>query len=252
MTYANSNTNSVDPAHFTFGTGGAGFPSPFNTGTPTFEGYWQGVINITTAGQYTFGLDSDDGSMLFIDGNTVVNNNNNQGISAGIEQSGTLNLSAGFHTIDIGYYNSGGGYGFEAFMNPGSTVANTPSQLLSNSILYSAPPTIVPVAGLSGIGTVNLSTSVLQIGLVNGVSSDSNFAGTFTSDNTSSIVKLGTGTFTLSGTNTSSFTAPITVDAGTLRVTGNSGSARITSAARRPAAPAARRCSPATARSAVR
>ena len=211
-------------ASFNYGTTGNLFPSPFNTGTPTLEGFWQGVINIGTAGQYTFGLDSDDGSMLFIDGATVVSNNVAQGISTGIEASGTLNLSAGFHTIDIGYYNSGGAYGFEAFMNPGNTVANSPDQLLSNSILFTAPPTTTSIASLTGTGTVNLSTAILQIGQVNGVSSNSTFAGSFNGDSFSAINKIGTGTLTLSGNSQSTSVAPINVLNGTLRVTNTTGS----------------------------
>ena len=38
-----------------------------------------GKVNIATSGLYTFGTTSDDGSMLFLDGQTVVSNNFTRG-----------------------------------------------------------------------------------------------------------------------------------------------------------------------------
>lgn len=62
-----------------------------------------GVINITTAGTYTFSTTSDDGSMLWIDGQLVVNND---GVHGFIEKSGQITLAPGQHTIEISYFNS--------------------------------------------------------------------------------------------------------------------------------------------------
>ena len=132
---ANSTATTVNNGlNFDFGPTGAGFPAPFNTTNTQSEAYYQGYINIPTAGDYTFGLNSDDGSMLFIDGNTVVTNNFNQGISAGVQHSGTaVGLTAGFHTIVIGYNNTGGGFGFNVYFNSGDTVNNT--EFLPNALL---------------------------------------------------------------------------------------------------------------------
>ena len=63
---------------------------------------------------YTFGLTSDDGSMIYIDGKTVVNNNNDQGENGSTtvpHQTGGVTLSAGVHQIAIGFYQGAGGYG---------------------------------------------------------------------------------------------------------------------------------------------
>ncbi|WP_158559120.1 fibronectin type III domain-containing protein [Deminuibacter soli] len=67
---------------------------------------YTGNIKIATAGTYTFYTSSDDGSALYIDGALVVNND---GLHATQEKSGTKVLSAGFHTIRVGFFQQGGG-----------------------------------------------------------------------------------------------------------------------------------------------
>ena len=74
-------------------------------------GVWTGQIEITTAGNYTFTTRSDDGSVLFINGQEVVDNNNFQGMT---NRSGTVFLAAGMHDISIGFYEGGGGAGVQA------------------------------------------------------------------------------------------------------------------------------------------
>ena len=44
---------------------------------------WSGKVNIATTGSYDFYTRSDDGSMIFIDGVPVVNNNRSQGATTG-------------------------------------------------------------------------------------------------------------------------------------------------------------------------
>ncbi|RYD74128.1 MAG: hypothetical protein EOP84_20410, partial [Verrucomicrobiaceae bacterium] len=82
-----------------------------------------GYINIPADGTIRFYTNSDDGSVLFIDGMPVVNNNQYQGMSAdntrGSERPGNPalpqpvapTLTAGQHKIDIGFYEGGGGAG---------------------------------------------------------------------------------------------------------------------------------------------
>ncbi|MBW3544569.1 MAG: fibronectin type III domain-containing protein, partial [Bacteroidetes bacterium] len=66
-----------------------------------FEGY----LNITTAGTYTFYTTSDDGSTLTINGVQVVNNN---GRHTSQERSGTINLTAGLHEFTVLYFEANG------------------------------------------------------------------------------------------------------------------------------------------------
>jgi hypothetical protein len=89
----------------------------FRSTGPTFPGTkldnhfairWTGIIKIPQDGQYTFFLESDDGSRLLIDGKAVVDNG---GLHDMQEQSGKVELKAGEHEIRIDYFeneNDGG------------------------------------------------------------------------------------------------------------------------------------------------
>ena len=61
---------------------------------------FSGYINVPSDGQYTFYTSSDDGTMLYIDNNLVVNNDGEHGV---VEKSGTIGLQAGKHAISLGY-----------------------------------------------------------------------------------------------------------------------------------------------------
>lgn len=62
---------------------------------------WTGVIRVPTDGEYTFYLNSDDGSTLWIDGKQTVDNG---GLHALEEKSGRLALKAGDHEIRIEFF----------------------------------------------------------------------------------------------------------------------------------------------------
>jgi hypothetical protein len=94
----------------------------------------QGFISISTAGSYTFSTGSDDGSVLYIDGSLVVNNNQFQGETF---QSGVTSLSVGLHTIDIGYYQGGGGENLEVeYAGPDSDFGE---EDIPNDVLFTIP-----------------------------------------------------------------------------------------------------------------
>ncbi len=57
---------------------------------------WSGVFNAPEAGVYRFETVSDDATMVFIDGQTVVNNNAQQGMT---RVGGDVTLTAGNHEI---------------------------------------------------------------------------------------------------------------------------------------------------------
>ena len=89
----------------------------FRSNGPTFPGTkldnhfairWTGKIKIPKDGQYTFFLESDDGSRLLIEGKTVVDNG---GLHDMQEQSGKVELKEGEHEIRVDYFeneNDGG------------------------------------------------------------------------------------------------------------------------------------------------
>jgi len=78
---------------------------------------FEGDITIATAGSYGFSLASDDGSKLYIDGKTVVDNDGDHGV---ITAAGSIDLQPGKHAIRVEYFNGGGGSWLGAyFEGPG-------------------------------------------------------------------------------------------------------------------------------------
>ena len=59
------------------------------------------IIEILTDGFYTFYSNSDDGSLIYIDGKLIVNNDGRHGAR---EASGRIGLQAGKHRISVGYF----------------------------------------------------------------------------------------------------------------------------------------------------
>lgn len=66
----------------------------------------QGQIVVTESGYYSFELTSDDGSMLYIGGSLVVNNNGNHGA---VTVTGAKLLERGVHSFRLDYAQTGGG-----------------------------------------------------------------------------------------------------------------------------------------------
>lgn len=82
----------------------------FYSGGPTddFGVRFSGFIEVPTGGNWTFYIDSDDGSDLWIDGSLVVDNDGLHGMN---EESGTISLTAGQHEIEARVFERGGGVG---------------------------------------------------------------------------------------------------------------------------------------------
>jgi len=74
--------------------------------TDRFAVEFSGYIKIDKDAIYNFFTDSDDGSMLYIDDEEVVNND---GDHANVEKSGKAALKKGLHKIKVLYFDSGGG-----------------------------------------------------------------------------------------------------------------------------------------------
>ncbi|MCX8057691.1 MAG: PA14 domain-containing protein [Ignavibacteria bacterium] len=81
----------------------------FTEGFPGVPGgliEWFGIrfvakLEITTAGNYTFIIGSDDGSKLYINDSLIINND---GLHSYLEKSASINLTAGEHRIRVDYY----------------------------------------------------------------------------------------------------------------------------------------------------
>ena len=126
-----------------------------------------GYINLP-AGPTGFSTSSDDGSMLFIDGNAVVNNNNYQGMAL---STGTVNeATAGPHQIVIAYYQGGGGNGLYA--NSPVAANNSPTNYLVNGTGTDQIYSIGGAAGfannlvVSGTATLDLTAGTVSFPLL--------------------------------------------------------------------------------------
>ena len=180
--------------------GGENFPAPIvnQNGAQWFEGYYSGMLDIssTGGGTYTFQTGSDDGSMVWIDGQMVVNNNAFQGFGYP-QKSGTISLTPGMHNIVVGYYQGTGGYALEAGISGPDTTGGTVDLGAAGS------PAITPdlvVSSLSGAGNVNLQTGNLITGYDN---SNTTFSGSVTSSGLAAgfagLTKIGSGNLTVTG-----------------------------------------------------
>jgi hypothetical protein len=71
-----------------------------------------GVIRIEREGNYRFTTGSNDGSLLFVNGLQVVDNDGDHGYK---EESGEVFLEAGEHLVEVRYYQIGGGQDLVVF-----------------------------------------------------------------------------------------------------------------------------------------
>jgi hypothetical protein len=108
--------NSINGAETTSGTTDI-FSNKSKKRTDKFAFEFTGYIKIDKDAIYTFFTDSDDGSMLYIDEEEIVNNDGDHG---NVEKSGTAALKKGFHKIKVLYFDSGGGNSLKVSMQPES------------------------------------------------------------------------------------------------------------------------------------
>jgi len=83
--------------------------------TDKFAFEFTGYIKIEKDAIYTFFTDSDDGSMLYIDDEEIVNNDGDHG---NVEKSGKNALKKGFHKLKVLYFDSGGGNSLKVSIQP--------------------------------------------------------------------------------------------------------------------------------------
>jgi len=118
---------------------------------------FSGAINIPTAGNWSFGINSDDGSQLYIDGALVINND---GLHGMVNLTGSVVLGTGYHTFEIRYFENGGNNGMIATWRSPSESAYTviPSSAFS-SAAASAPLSVNAAVQIYGDPSAN-STSI--------------------------------------------------------------------------------------------
>jgi alpha-N-arabinofuranosidase len=99
-----------------------------NSGT-NFGVKYNGYIKLPKDGIYTFYLNSDDGSVLLIDDKPIINND---GLHAPVENSGISVVKAGYHKIEVSFFQQGGGLALDVSIEGGGL----PKQIIPNKILF--------------------------------------------------------------------------------------------------------------------
>jgi autotransporter-associated beta strand protein len=235
--------NVGDPAYYNLGAGN----------NSNVEARWYGNITIpgsgTTPIPISFATTSDDGSMVYIDGNVVVNNNFFQPAT---ERTGLANLTPGVHAIDVEYYQGGGlaSMDLQWDTSGGTNFVDIPNSAFStiaavNCVTMAGPGslTLSQANSYSGSTTIDAGTLIVTANGAMGPSTATGivvnnggalaFTGGLTYTTAEPIRISGHGSAgngaleNISGNNT--FAVPITVpgaavigsDAGTLRLGGN-------------------------------
>ncbi|MBX9582031.1 MAG: PEP-CTERM sorting domain-containing protein [Gemmataceae bacterium] len=93
-------------------------------GLAAFGAQFVGSLSVAADGVYTFGLNSDDGSALYIDGSQVIDNGGAHGPQL-IE--GSVFLTAGLHPFVVNFFEDfGGESGVDLYLPDGVTYAAVP------------------------------------------------------------------------------------------------------------------------------
>ena len=112
---------------------------------------WRGYFVAPEAGDWTFALQSDDGSVLYLDGKKVVDNNSDHGWDSNNQRETTrrtVTLAKGVHEIVIGFYEKSGQNAVAAWLTrPGAAEDEALPQAL---LCDEAPSSAVTVEALTG------------------------------------------------------------------------------------------------------
>jgi hypothetical protein len=124
---------------------------PSGLGSDHYSIKWTGWVKIDTAGTYSFQTASDDSSMLYIDGITIVDNGGNH---ANQTVTGSVYLDAGLHPVELTFHEYEGWANVALLWNGGTGSAY--SVVDSAHLYYSAVP-LPTAAMLLGPGLVGLA-----------------------------------------------------------------------------------------------
>lgn len=174
---------------FSSGASGQYFPGKYSGGIEYFVTRWTGTFTAEEAGLYEFSVFADDGCLLFLDGELVVNNRTGSGTA-----SGSKTLEQRDYAILVFFFEKSGVQAVTVQMKtPSGTLAPLPQRLLSS-------PTPVTVGNLSGTSGSRLE--VANYGRMNIVAQEAGTVGSFGGTGVTNAVidKLGSGVLTLTGT----------------------------------------------------
>ena len=161
FTYGNWSMNRIDPnVNFQWGTGD---PQLNNwVQSDTFAVWWHSNVYIPTSGNWTFYTTTDDGARLWIDGTQRINQWVDQGPTEA--SSGAIYLDAGWHNIEMQYYeNTGGAVAELRWEGPGVS-----KQIIPQSNLGILQGTVIAQyynANWSGNQPANFATERYEFGI---------------------------------------------------------------------------------------
>jgi hypothetical protein len=96
---------------------------------PDYYGFvFEGFVKVPETGIYEFFTDSDDGSLLHIDGRLIVNND---GLHGSVQKSGLIALEKGLHAIRVDFIERSGG----SNLTVSAEGPGLPNQELGESVL---------------------------------------------------------------------------------------------------------------------
>jgi hypothetical protein len=103
---------------------------PAQTRSSNFGLRYTGYFLAETEGMYTFTLASDDGSSLMVNGRRIILND---GLHDVVEREGVIYLSKGYHSLDLQYFQKGGGRALKVYLQtPGDAVR----RILPEDVLF--------------------------------------------------------------------------------------------------------------------
>ncbi|MDA7618209.1 c-type cytochrome [Verrucomicrobia bacterium] len=103
---------------------------------------YHGLLKIQASGVYRFGIASDDGSRLMIDGQTVVNND---GVHGRRSRGGKIELNAGRHPFELQFFNGGGGSVLNVFWAPPGTQARNGKPIPTEVMVRNTGKPMIPL-----------------------------------------------------------------------------------------------------------
>lgn len=119
-----------------------------------------GFINIPTAGTYTFGLNSDDGGRIKIDGITVMLDDTNHGPA---DHLGSTTLTAGTHSFEVIMWEGGGGDEVEFYAAAGTYAVWDPVMRLVGDTGNGGLTALTVPAGAGGIVQTNVESVMKNV-----------------------------------------------------------------------------------------
>ena len=96
------------------------------------------TLEVPTAGEWTFAINSDDGGWIWVDGRPVASN---PGMHPATRKQGTVTLDAGPHQLRVGFTQGGGGHVLDvSWQGPGVAEQPIPASAVWTSSMQLVPP----------------------------------------------------------------------------------------------------------------